>query len=200
MRTKGPRFGFDVSHLVRKYFEPGHNVYGFAVDYEIELNYFPVVELGIFEKQKNQETLDYSSNGFFFKAGLDHNLTNVKGPRDHDVFFTGLRLGFSQYNHKATDILIENAYWGDYQIDEIASSNLRAFWFSVVLGMKVEIVDNLFIGWSLRGRIMVARDHDPAMTPYMIPGYGKGANNSNLGVQYFVSYKLPLFKREFEKY
>ncbi len=198
-RTKGPRIGFDVSHLVRRYFEPGHKVYAFSLDYEIDLDYFPVVEFGLFETHKSQETLDYSSNGFFCKAGLDYNLTNVKGPWDHDIFFSGFRLGFSQFNHQASDILIRNDYWGDYQIDEISSNKLRAFWFSAVLGMKVELTENLFIGWSLRGRIMLAKDRDPDMPPDMIPGYGKGDSSSNLGIQYFVSFRVPLLKEDFVK-
>jgi hypothetical protein len=65
----------------------------------------------------------------------------------------------------------------------------------LVLGLKAEVASNLFLGWSIRYRILLNPDMDQNVTPQLIPGYGTGANNRGFGLSYSIYYKIPLLKK-----
>lgn len=198
-RIVGPNIGYDVSQIAQSYFIPGYSAHVLTLDYEIDYLYYPVIEAGLFDLKKEQESMNYSSDGGFVKLGMDYNIIGIQGPWDYDMLFGGARIGIAQYNHSARDIVIENNYWGDYQPDNIETENLNAFWVELVAGLKVEVLRNLFFGWSLRGQLMITKNKDDKIPPYMIPGYGKGDNGINIGIQYIISYRFPLFKNDYKE-
>jgi hypothetical protein len=61
--------------------------------------------------------------------------------------------------------------------------------------VKAELVPNLFLGWSIRYRILINPQMDPQFTPLIIPGYGRGTEERGLGFTYSIFYKFPLYKR-----
>ena len=197
-RVQGPWLGFEAGSLVRKYFEPGLDAYTFSLDYEVDLKYYPVIEMGVFDIHKDQDKLTYQSNGYFGKIGLNYNFLSNKGIWDYNMVYGGMRLGLANYEHNAEDILIENDYFGDYQIDNISATGLNALWMEVVAGLRVEVVSNIFLGWSLRGKIMMFKDKGTKMPPYFIPGYGRGENNASLRIQYYISYQIPIIHKKYD--
>ncbi|MFP4042725.1 MAG: sugar isomerase domain-containing protein, partial [Bacteroidales bacterium] len=118
-RVVGPNIGYDVSQIAKGYFYPGYSAHVLSLDYEIDYLYYPVIEAGLFDLNKDQESMNYSSDGRFVKLGMDYNVIGIQGPWDYDMLFGGARIGVAQYNHSARDIVIENNYWGDYQADNI---------------------------------------------------------------------------------
>ncbi|MFP4019717.1 MAG: DUF6048 family protein [Bacteroidales bacterium] len=198
-RVVGPNIGYDVSQIAKGYFYPGYSAHVLSLDYEIDYLYYPVIEAGLFDLNKDQESMNYSSDGRFVKLGMDYNVIGIQGPWDYDMLFGGARIGVAQYNHSARDIVIENNYWGDYQADNIETNRLNALWLEIVAGLKVEVLTNVFFGWSFRGQLMKAKNKDDNIPPYMIPGYGKGDNSINIGIQYFISYRFPIIKKDYKE-
>ncbi|MFP4046220.1 MAG: DUF6048 family protein [Bacteroidales bacterium] len=198
-RVVGPNIGYDVSQIAKGYFYPGYSAHVLSLDYEIDYLYYPVIEAGLFDLNKDQESMNYSSDGRFVKLGMDYNVIGIRGPWDYDMLFGGARIGVAQYNHSARDIVIENNYWGDYQADNIETNRLNALWLELVAGLKVEVLPNMFFGWSFRGQLMIAKNKDDNIPPYIIPGYGKGDNSINIGIQYFISYRFPIIKKDYKE-
>ncbi|MFP4447195.1 MAG: DUF6048 family protein [Bacteroidales bacterium] len=198
-RVVGPNIGYDVSQIAKGYFYPGYSAHVLSLDYEIDYLYYPVIEAGLFDLNKDQESMNYSSDGRFVKLGMDYNVIGIQGPWDYDMLFGGARIGVAQYNHSARDIVIENNYWGDYQADNIETNRLNALWLELVAGLKVEVLPNMFFGWSFRGQLMIAKNKDDNIPPYIIPGYGKGDNSINIGIQYFISYRFPIIKKDYKE-
>jgi hypothetical protein len=199
-RIKGPWIGFETGNLVKKYFEPGFTGYTFSLDYEINSDYYPVLELGMIDIHKEQEKMNYFTDGYFGKIGVNYNFLDYKGVWDYNILFAGLRFGMTKYEHRASNIVIENNYFGDHQIDEISEKGLNAFWTEAVIGLRVEIINNLFLGWSIRGKLKLYDDKNKKMEPYFIPGYGRGGGNTALRIQYYVSYQLPLIRSEYKEF
>ena len=199
-RVKGPWLGFELGNWAYKYFDPGFTGYTVSLDYEKDLRYYPVMELGMLNIQKDQEKMDYSTEGYFGKIGVNYNFLDSKGVWDYNILFAGLRLGFANYQHKAENIVIENNYFGNYQIGDISNQNLKALWTEAVVGLRVEVINNVFLGWSLRGKLRLISDKDKQLTPYFIPGYGSGEDNSTIRIQYYISYKLPIIKSDYKDF
>jgi len=193
-RVRGPRLGVDVSGLVYHYIEPDRlsvSIYG---DYEIMPAIFSVVEIGRLQINREQTPFNYTSKGYFGKIGADYNfLHNKLEPvAQYDMIYGGLRIGAARYRHQASNITIQNDYWGNYQRGDYSSRTMQAFWMELVAGIRVEALKNFFLGWSLRGQIMMSQKKDPRMDTWMIPGYGKAENNTGIYFTYTFSYRIPL--------
>lgn len=193
-RIRGPRLGLDVSGIVWHFAEPDQlsvSVYG---DYEIMPAIFTVAEIGRLQVNRKNPSLNYSSKGYFGKIGADYNfLHNKLEPvAQYDMIYGGLRLAGAHYSHRAKNITIQNDYWGDYQPHNPSSVAMQAYWLELVGGIRVEALRNFFLGWSLRGQLLLSQEKDKRLDTWMIPGYGQAENNTSLYFTYTFSYRIPL--------
>jgi hypothetical protein len=62
--------------------------------------------------------------------------------------------------------------------------------------MRTRLFNNFYLGWSVRMRVKLGVSNDPNMSPYTIPGYGKAWNNTSLGINYSLCYKIPIYKKK----
>ena len=164
------------------------------MDFEIYKNFYPVLELGYSSTSASEETFDYESAGNYARAGIDYNILKLKDRSEHHIMTVGFRYGISLFKHSSENVLIYSDYWGDY-ISEPHENSLRGHWIELVLGIKVEVVSNLYMGWLLRYKFLLNQDMDPVMIPAHIPGYGNGANTSTFGFSYSIFYMIPLIKK-----
>ena len=81
--------------------------------------------------------------------------------------------------------------WGD-SVDGIPLSNITAYWGEAVVGVKGELLKNLYIGLTIRAKMMLSHTDYKSMTPYIVPGYGKGFNRFNAGMSYSIMYAIPI--------
>ncbi len=193
-RIKGPRFGFDLSRLTLYYFEPERTVFEFSLDYEIKRNYYPVVEFGLQEINLEKPTYNYQSEGYYIRLGMDYNFQKNLSIDQYEMVFFGFRYGFSSQNHSADNIIIENEYWGDYFAESVPQSTFYGHWIELAGGIRAELFRNVFIGWSVRGRLMLVKSKKPIMQSYYIPGFGKGSKRVSLGFNYSIYFRIPMFK------
>lgn len=184
------RIGADLSGFVRNIWERETLPVEFSVDFEWRKNHFIAAEAGWLNVEVAKETHEYTAGGYFFRAGADFNILERSPEHPNDVLLLSLRYGFGKLDHEAPNIIISDPLWGDYQTG-IDAETYSAHWLEAGIGMKSEIFSNVFLGWSLRGRLRVSSTSDPGMEPYRISGFGK-SQNTTLTFHYSILYRFPL--------
>ncbi len=159
---------------------------------DIKHKYLPIVELGYASVNKTSlENLTFKTNGFFGRVGMDFNL--VKKKKDvklsPNLFLMGLRLGMTNATYTINNMVIASDYWGAGQTLPESKLSPSKVWFELVFGIRVEVVKNTFMGWSLRNKHLLTTDKVGEISPWYIPGYGRNAT-SNWGFSYTVGYKF----------
>jgi hypothetical protein len=170
------------------------DIYSVEAGAQIELKhkYLPIVELGYASVNKTSlEDIRFKTNGFFGRVGMDFNLVKKKkdGKLSPNLFLLGLRLGMTNATYTINNMVISNDYWGANQTLPESKLSPTKIWFELVFGIRVEVVKNIHMGWSLRNKHLLTTDKEGEISPWYIPGYGKNAS-SNWGFSYTVGYKF----------
>ena len=190
IHMRGIRLGLDMTRPFQNLWTKG-NRYGteFSADMEFWPNLYTVFESGFDALKITSSYVDYKSNGNYSCVGFDYNFLQAEGKNDKDIFYVGLRYGFAlsrqQVNQYTTD-----SYWGQ-TIGRFGNQNYFAHWGEFLVGIKGEVLQNLFIGWTIRGKINFNQKKVGFPPIYFIPGYGKAEKGFNLDFTYSVYYNLP---------
>ena len=107
-----------------------------------------------------------------------------------DYLGMGVRIGWTEFNQSASDIIIDINGWPTYNTS-IESKSYNAYWFEVSLGIKGEIFKNVYLGWSGLVKIRFSGGNDSSFQPYDIPGFGNSEKKLRLGVNYYILYQIP---------
>ena len=191
-RTKYLRISFDPTRYVYPYID-GITRGGMeaSIDTEVKGRYFPVFELGHEFVSLEKTSYNLSTNGLFFRLGVDNNFLQYIDKDDRDMFFIGIRLAYSNFKQNAENIILNNT--GTEVLFNYPNQNFHSFWGELTIGIKTEIAKNLFLGWTVRGKRMI-RTSSRDVTPYLIPGFGKYVNTVNVAANIYLSYALPIKK------
>lgn len=189
-RVRGPRIGYNANSLALFLIEPSRQIHTFSVDYEFKQDVYPVLEFGWQKVDLSKDAFHYMSNGMFAKLGVDLNRFKYDNPVDYDMGFAGLRYGISRFTHSASDIDIEEPYWGNLENAEVPEKQMYAHWVSVGGGLRAEVFHNVFMGWSVFANLRLAQTKDSHMKPYNIPGFGDGSKRLNIIINYTLYYRI----------
>ncbi len=184
---KGIKFGVNAGRFSDYLFKPERFSYEGSVDINFSHKFYGVVEAGYSEIELEEDNYTYNSEGYFYKVGMDYNMLK-KHPTDY--LGMGFRLGRADFSHSANNVIINNLHWPT-EILTIDSKSYNTYWLEVSFGIKGELLKNVYFGWSALVRIAVAGREDTQFQAIDIPGFGKGANNINLGANYYIYYQIP---------
>lgn len=189
IRMKGLRLGMDVTRPFQDLWTKG-NRYGteFSADLELWPNWFPVFESGYEVMKVKTDYIDYSSNGSYSRIGIDYNFLQAEHPKDKDILFGGFRYGFTLGRQQVDQYLIDS-YWGPIN-GRFGNQTYFAHWGEFLIGIKGEIFKNLYMGWTIRGKVKLNYKDLGVPPVYFIPGFGK-AKGFNLDFTYSVYYNIP---------
>ena len=192
-RYEGPRVGIDLSRFLLPYFQSGSR-HGWEIqgDMPYKGNWFPTVEMGMEWFDDKKEKFHYLSNGVYGRAGVDLNIAKFESLKDHDLLYLGIRYGFSHFTHESNEITYSN-YWGIINTSS-PRTPMNAHWAELAFGMKGEIFNNFFLGWSLRAKFPFFQTNDPSIKPYIIPGLGKTTGEVPMAFTFSLSYRFPIFR------
>ncbi len=193
-RTVGPRFGIDISRFAMMPLIPEIRTFEFSADIEIKTNLYPVFEAGFSAISFSDTNYSYEGSGIFFRAGIDYNVLELEKHNDYSMGFIGVRYGLSLNQFSADNIIIPDPYWGNLNTS-IAGQSGQNHWLEIVAGIRAEVFKNFFMGWSLRGRIMVYKSTFDQMIPYYVPGFGDPARRASWDINYSIYYKIPVLRR-----
>lgn len=196
----GLRLGGDIGKLVRSFIDDDYKGFEITGDYRLTQKLYLAGELGTEENSIRNDYLDVTAKGSYFKAGVDYNL--YKNWLDmENLIYTGLRVGVSTFSQNLNSYTI---YTTDQYYDTPFTSSdlqeykgLSAIWAELVIGIKAEIVTNLFIGINAQLKGLVAEDQPTNFENLYIPGFNKTFDSGRFGFGfgYNVSYLIPIFKK-----
>ncbi len=183
----GFRIGINISRPLIQIIEPSRFSVETVFDYNIGQELFAVAEAGYALRDLDEPTYHLQESGLFFRLGTDRSLYNYS----NDVIAIGARLGFSAYDRSAPFVYVEQDYWGEYS-GYLSEESFFRQWAEVVLVLKTEIFNNIFLGWNLRGKVLLFDKKDRHMEERYIPGFGVGTTNSTLGFDFYIYYRIPV--------
>lgn len=185
------RPGIDLSRFALPFIEDyEHTGFEASIDAEIKYKYFPVVEAGWNKVSDKREDYQYESEGVYGRIGMNYNMLKYRHRLDRNLFYIGARFALSNMNQQFTNVIIANE-WDNYNVTTPNTSH-TAHWVEAVMGLKGEIVKNLYLGYTVRVKILTSKNEFNDIKPYVIPGYGKGYKTTAVGMSYTISYAIPI--------
>lgn len=190
----GLRIGFDLSRIPMHYFNPYRTDVEIQADARVDSDLYVAAESGWNKTNlNNKPVFEYNSSGYYLKAGVDYNLIKREFPQESNIVYAGIRYGVARMRRTIPGYQISDPYWGNVN-GSFPTKTLVPQWGELILGIKAEILNNLFLGWALHLRILTTQHVDDQARPFIIPGFGNATKNSVFDMSYTISYRFPLWK------
>ncbi|MCK5209226.1 MAG: hypothetical protein KAQ79_14425, partial [Cyclobacteriaceae bacterium] len=169
----------------------------FEVEGDIDIDrFFVVANYGLSNYKLSEDTYVYENNGSYLRLGADINFMQ-RNPHLNVALF-GLRYVASSFNDKLdydTRAVIHSQTGWPNTRETISNPNAKANWYEMVTGLKIRVVKQLYMGFTLRFKFLMKVKQTENFRPYNIPGFGKNIEESNFGFNYYISYRLPFRKK-----
>ncbi len=195
----GLRVGIDLSRPIKTLVNEDFTGFEIMADYRITHRFYIAGEFGNDKDQQIETNLSSSTQGSYIKIGADFNAYN-NWVGMNNAIIAGLRYGYSSFNQELTSFSI---YTGDPTfpgtiIQETKSyKGLSTHWIEFVLGVKTEIINNLFLSITLQLKNKISEDIPENFDNLYIPGFNKtnDYNDFGIGFSYGISYLIPFYKK-----
>src|SRR6056300_432623 len=199
------RFGADLYRIVRSQVSDDFNGFEAVADLRVGEKLFLSIELGSVESTRQVEQVNFTTTGDYLKLGFDYNIyENWEGMDNHVTI--GLRFASSSHSQFLNNytILDRTRFWpsSDLPISNGYATGLRpdlnAQWFEVVVGFKVQLLRNIYMGLSLRLNRLLNDKLPENFDNIYIPGFNKKTEDNifGAGFNYTLTYSLPLRSRK----
>jgi len=196
----GLRIGGDIGKLIRTAVDDDYSGFEIMVDYRIKEKMYVAGEIGFEEKNTINNYLNITTKGSYVKGGVDFNMYENWLNMDN-MIYAGFRVGASTFSHDLNSFQVYSIdqYWAP-QLTSTAKqelTGLTAFWGEIILGMKAEILNNLYLGLNVQLKISASQTIPDNFDNVYIPGFGKTYDSSAIGAgySYFLAYRIPLYKK-----
>lgn len=196
----GLKIGMDLSKQIRMLTEPNYKGLVLMGDYRLMDKLFVAFELGTEDKLIENEVLNFKTKGSFIKIGANYNVYKNLEDLENEIY-VGLRLGTSNFDHKLNSFKVYNTnqYWNQNEIVNYEEfQNLNSTWFELIFGFKAEVINNTYMGISLRLKRLLDQNEPPNFSNLYIPGFNKVLENNNIGVgiTYSLQFRIPIYKKK----
>ncbi|MBL0013213.1 MAG: hypothetical protein IPP30_05455 [Flavobacterium sp.] len=196
----GVRVGVDVSKIARAFYEKDYKGLELVGDYRLTKKYYIAGELGNEEKTVNDELLNFTTKGTFFKVGFDYNLYENWLDMENMVYI-GARYGVSSFSQTLNSYKVYDRYpyFGYPQNIESGEkfTGLSAQWVEILLGVKAKVINNFYVGFSLRVNKLFTNKRPDNFDNLFIPGFNRTYDGTfGAGFNYTVSYFIPIYKKK----
>nr|WP_235935453.1 DUF6048 family protein [Flavobacterium ichthyis] len=196
----GLRVGVDLFKIARSFYDKEYKGFEITADYRFNKKIYIAGEFGNENKTTNEPQLNFTTKGTFVKFGADYNLYDNWLDMENMITI-GARYGFSTFSQELNSYTIynPNPYFSNESVitESRSFDGLSAHWLEFVAGMKAEIFDNLFMGFSVRLNYLVSNKKPNDFDNLYIPGFNRTYDGSfGVGFNYTVSYFIPLYKKQ----
>ncbi len=194
----GLRLGADLHKIARSFYEKDYRGFEVVGDYRLTKRFYLAGELGNEDKTIDDDRLNFTTKGTYFKVGFDYN--SFENWLDmENMIYVGMRYGVSSFNHTLNSYKIydpTNYYGENIVISGEKFSGLNASWLEVVGGIKAELFNNLYLGFSVRLNYLVSNKRPEGFDNLFIPGYNRTYDGKfGAGFNYTLSYFIPIYKK-----
>jgi hypothetical protein len=196
----GLRVGVDLFKLSRSVYDDNYKGIEFTGDYRFNRKYWLAAELGNEQKTTEDDRLNFATKGSYARVGFDYNM-HENWLNLENMIYVGLRYGFSTFSQELNSYRAynPNPYFNESPQVQVGQefSGLSAHWGEVVVGLKTQVVNNLFVGFSFRMNMLFADTRPQGFENLYIPGFNRTYGGSfGVGFNYSVSYFIPLYKKQ----
>lgn len=196
----GLRVGIDLFNPINAFINDERIGLELVGDYRVSKKFYIAAELGYMENTSDEDFFNFTTNGSYLKAGFNYNAYSNWLDMENEIY-VGMRYGFSTFSQTLNSYTINNdPFLDDFPLSSENSQkydNLNAHWAEFVLGIKAELFNNLFLGFSFSGKKMITTKEPDNFKSLFVPGFNRVfLNNSGFGFNYTLSYLIPLYKKE----
>ncbi|MEW4922739.1 DUF6048 family protein [Algibacter sp. 2305UL17-15] len=197
----GLRFGIDAGKLIRSFLDDDYTGLELVADYRLTKKLYIAGEIGNEERILVTDFLNTTTKGSYFKAGIDYNMYQNWLDMDNMVYF-GARAAASTFSHTINEYSVysTNQYWAPQNLvaENIEKNGLNAIWMELIIGMKVELFNNLYMGLNAQLKVKLTETEPDNFENIYIPGFNKTYDSTRIGVGYgyTISYRIPLYKKD----
>ena len=194
----GLRLGIDLTKPARTLFEEDYQGFEIKADYRLYEDYYLAGELGNDQNVFIAENITASAQGSYIKLGANYNAyDNWRGMQN--LIYVGLRYGFATFSTELQEfgIYTTNSYFEpDVRVEPQEFNNLTASWVELQLGIKVEVLNNVYLGTHVQLKRRVTQTQPSNFDNLYIPGFNRTYDDSTYGVGYgySISYLIPFYK------
>lgn len=194
----GVRFGADLSKIIQSFYNKNYKGIEFVGDYRVTKNYYLAGEIGNENITVEDNRLSFTTQGTYLKVGFDYNsYENWLDMRN--MIYIGMRYGASTFSQTLNSYSIYNTSTYFSEAPTVISgekyNGLTSQWIEVVLGLKAEVLKNIYLGFSVRVNRLLTNTKPDNFDNLFIPGFNRTYNGDfGVGFNYTVSYFLPLYK------
>lgn len=195
----GLRVGLDLHRLAKSVYDKDYKGFEIVGDYRLTKKIYIAGELGNEKKTVDDDQLNFTTKGSYFKVGFDYN-TYQNWLDMENMIYAGMRYGVSSFSQELNQYTIYNTnpYFGQTTvIADKEFSGLNASWLEVVGGVKAELFNNVYLGFSARINYLVTNKKPENFDNLFIPGFNRTYDGKfGVGFNYTVSYFIPLYKSQ----
>ena len=196
------RFGIDMSKPIRSMIENDYKGLELTADYRITKKLYLAAEVGMEDKRVVSETLDFQTSGECIKLGVDFNLFNNWEGMEN-MLLTGFRFGTSKHSQQLNGYAVRQLdhLWAEdlYKSLEqpLLFDDLNATWIEIIAGVKTELLNNLYMGISVRMNYLMNDKEVTNFNNLYIPGYHRVSEGSpwGVGLNYTIMFQFPLYRK-----
>lgn len=194
----GLRLGIDIAKPIISAFDDDFTGIEIVGDFRMTRRIFLAAEIGAIEKFDVEDYLTYTAKGGYAKVGVNYNLYQNWGGMQNEIYI-GFRYGFSAYSQELNEFTPN--YYGTYfdiptYSPNIEVDGLTAHWGEFIIGLKVEMFNNFFMGASIAMKKMFSQDEPEEFQNFYVPGFERVyLNNTGFSFNYTISYSIPIYKK-----
>jgi len=197
-KTLNLRVGVNVLKPIISAFDENIKGIGLVADVNVYKRFYAALEIGKEEKTSEEEYINFTTDGTYAKIGFNYNAYNNWPGMNNDIY-VGMRYGISLFNHTLNSYT-PNIYGNYFTITEnttnIDYNDLNLHWVELVFELNVETFKNLYLGASMSFNKVISAKEPTNFKNLYAPGFGRiYENQTGFGLNYTVSYKIPLFKK-----
>lgn len=193
LKDQGLSLGIDLSPFIMRIIKEENTGFAFVGRMGFKTRWWANGEVGFQNTKYSNQNFKYKANGAFIKIGVDYDIFMSEYFPVNDNIFVGARYGYSWQSHEAENFSIVDSYWGNYD-GSVGNSAVNSHIIEILFGLRCEVLKNFYMGWSVRGRFLLASFHDSSLDPYAIAGYGNYDTKAGIGFTYTLEYQIPFNK------
>ena len=185
----GLRVGLDLYRPARGFYEDGFKGFEIVADYRLTKKIYFAGEIGTIDTTIDDDMVNFTTKGSYLKAGFDFNAYENWLDMEN-MIYVGVRYGFATFSQNLNSYTIYDR--NDYFDDVIVYPDQK-----IVGGIKAEIIDNVYLGFSVRLNLLFTDKKPQDFDNLYIPGFNRTYEGSfGAGFNYTLSYFIPLYKKQ----
>ncbi len=160
--------------------------YGFQATVDFD-QYYLAFEMGG-QRTERGESYQYNNEGNYWSVGPEINL--LKNARNGNALTFGLRYGQAKFNDRLT-FSEPGTFFGTIDTDA-TNPDLTARWMELTTSLSVHVTKGLYMGYTVRYKVLRSVKGIGVMAPYDVPGFGLYEDNTGVQFNYYIGWAIPL--------